>query len=169
MAELLIRLQPIATDQIDAIRNRGENRVQASANRRGPARQIDNQARAARAGDLARKDCGWNFDQTHGPHEFAEAWQEPIAHRLCRLGRDVPRARPCAAGGEDERASFTISEIAQGGLNRRALVRHEPAHRSPLRGEKIPECSFDSRAALIVIDALRGPVRNRDDADGNVS
>src|SRR5271170_3398408 len=56
LANLGLCLQPIAADQVKTIGNRRKDRVEASANRCGLARQVDDQRGAARAGDLTRED-----------------------------------------------------------------------------------------------------------------
>src|ERR1700733_9124521 len=61
-AELGVRLQPRAADKVDAIRHGGEHGVEAGADRRGLAREVDDEARAAgpgaRAGQKGGGDLG---------------------------------------------------------------------------------------------------------------
>src|ERR1700722_3645209 len=80
-----IRLHARAATKVDAIGHRGEHRVEASADSRGLARQIDDQARAAGPRALARENRRWDLCQAFQAHEFAEAGQHSVADRLRRL------------------------------------------------------------------------------------
>src|ERR1700722_3431730 len=80
-AEPGIRLQTRAANEVDAIGHGGKNRVEAGADRRRLAWQIDDEARAARARDLARQNRRWDLGEALEPHEFAEAGQHSVADR----------------------------------------------------------------------------------------
>src|ERR1700722_19942514 len=71
-AELGVRLQPRAADEIDAIMHRCIVRVEAGAARSRLAWKIVDEARAARASDLAGQNGGRHLGEVFQAHEFAE-------------------------------------------------------------------------------------------------
>lgn len=106
---LRIGLQVRAADQVDAVGDRGEDRVQAFTDRLGLTRQIHDQATAANAGRLTREDGRGHFFQRGLAHQFAEARHQLFADRFRRLGGDIASGGARAARGDDQTASLLIA------------------------------------------------------------
>src|ERR1700733_15105015 len=166
-ADLRAGLEPIAAYQVEAIGDRGKDRVEAGPDRRRLPRQIDDQAAAAQSRELTREDRGRHLEQAARSHQLAEAWHEAIADRLGRLGRHVARAGAGAAGGEDQRTALDIGEFAQRRFDARLFVRDHAPNGAPWGREDRRERGLDARTALVLVDAGRGAIGNGDDADGN--
>src|SRR5437763_3646236 len=87
-ADRLVGLDVRTADEIEAVRDRGENAVEGFLDRLRLTRQIQDERAAADHADLPREDRGWHVLETHLPHLFAESREELVRHRKRGFRRD---------------------------------------------------------------------------------
>ena len=95
---------PVApSEQLHRVRQHREDRLERLAHALRLPRQVDDQRVADVPAVAARQRRHRRLREPRGAHQLGEPRRLPLDHRLGRLGRDVARAEPGAAGRDDER------------------------------------------------------------------
>src|SRR5262245_39883875 len=173
----LASLDVRAADQVDAIRDRGEDArheglaavalhaLERLADRLRLSGQVDDERALPDDRNLAREDRGRHEPQAHLPHLLAEPRHHLVRDGERRLRRHVARRRAGAAGRQHEVAPFGVDERGERPLDRRLLVGNQALDALPLRGEGAAEPFLERGQAFVLVDAGRGAVADRDEPD----
>ena len=124
--------------------------------------QVDDQRFVANDGDLSRQNRGGHEIQTDLAHLFNKARHFPVTDCERGFGRHVPDGGTCAARREHQAAPFGIDEFDQGALNLIPLIGNQPNDRLPRAIDRLVQPMLEGRNALVLIDARRGSVADRD-------
>ena len=137
-------------------------------NRFGLAGKVENQCCMDRVfredADLARKNCRRNKVTGNGAHLFAKARHFAGSNREGRFGRDVASSRSRAARRQDEVATDDVDEFAQRLFDVKTLIGNETLMDLDRRFDGFAAPCLESRDALVFINALTRPVRDRNEA-----
>ena len=150
---------------VERLRDGGHDERQAFRDGAGPAGEVDDKRAAAHAGGGAGEDGGLHLRIALQPHDLAEAGQLLIQHGARGLGRHIARRRAGPAGGEDEGTPFLVSQPAERGFERGAVVGQQDADPLERFGEKMLGHALDLGAAGIGIDAAGRAVAEGDAGD----
>ena len=113
-----------AAEQLDHVGQHRQQGPEALADALRAAGEVHDQGCAARAGHRPRQGGHRRLPKALAPHQLGEAGRLAFEHRAGGLGGHVPRAEPGPAGGDHERESSRIRQLAQAGLDRGAIVGH---------------------------------------------
>lgn len=161
----LVGFEIRASDQVNAIRHGGKDRVEALPDRRRFSRKIDDQAGAANAGRLPGENSCRHILQADLPHEFSETRHHFLTDRLRCFRRHVPGSRTGTAGGDDKAAAFFIGQVDERLGNQVLFIRYHPVHGRPMVFEVLAKRSQDGLAGNVFVDPGAGPVGDVDDPD----
>lgn len=154
-----------AADQVDAIRDRGEDTIEAFADSAGLTREIDDKASASDARRLPREDSGRDFLERDLPHAFPEPGHHLPANGLGRLGCDVAWSGSRSAGRDDQAAGRPIAQRPEGVLDAFPFIGHDLGLDGERAREDFVEVFADRGAAAILVFASARSIRNGNDAD----
>src|SRR5262249_57378639 len=80
----------------------------------------------------------------------------------------VAPARPGAAGRHHQAAALLVAQLPQSHLDDRPLVRNQSWHGLPRATEDLRQALLNRGAALVLVDAFAGAVRDGHNADANL-
>ncbi len=161
----LIGLQARSADQVDAVGDRGEYRLQVLADGLRSAREVHDQGLPSDARSLAGKDGGRDVFQGCRPHGLAEAREDLVADSLCRLGRHVPRGRARPPGRQDQAAPGLVRHPHHLGLEERPLVGDHLVIRVEGGGEPFEQERDARLSGGVLVDPGARAVGHVDDSD----
>src|SRR6267378_7746988 len=173
----LVRLDVGPADQIDAVGYGGENArdyllavlvfqaFERFADRFGLAGQVDDEGVLAHDRDLPRENRGGNELEADPAHLLTEPRHRFVGYRERGLRRDVPRSRAGAAGSQHQVAAAAVDQVEERRFDHRSLVRDKPRLHSPGARHDASEPFLERRNALVLVDAARGAVADRNESD----
>src|SRR5260221_859130 len=173
----LVRLSGGPADKIDAVGDRGENTrddllavlvfqaFERFADRFGLAGQVDDQRALAHDRDLPRENRGGNELEADPSHLLTEPRHRFVGDRERGLRRDVPRSGAGAAGGQHQVAGAAIDQVDERRFDHGSLVGDKPRLHSPAARNRTSEPILERRNALVLVDAPRGAVADRNESD----
>ena len=128
------------------------------------ARQIEYQGAATNDADLSRQYRRRDVFEADLPHLLAEAGQHFVRYGQRCLGGNVTWRGAGAAGSQHQITMNRIDQLDERTLDDRPLVGNEPGLDSPGRLQRCREPLGKPRNALVLVDARRGTVTDRDQA-----
>src|SRR5690606_7160095 len=160
-----VTLEVGPADQVDAVRHRREDRVEADAHRRRLAGQVDDERGPDDARGLAREDRGRDTGRERRlAHALAEAREQLLADLLHRLGRDVARGGAGAAGRADE-GTAALRERPDAGDDLGHLVGDDASLVVALGRDELAQHRLDRRSRQVLVVAAARAVGDGQDAD----
>src|SRR5882762_3792250 len=166
-----------AADKVDAVGDGGEDAAddllavlvfqafERFADRFGLAGQVDDEGALAHHRDLPRENRGGNELEADPAHLLAEPRQGLVGYGERGLGRDVSRSGPGAAGGQHQVAAAAVDEVDQRRFDHGSLVGNKPRFHTPWTRQGAREPLLERRNALVLVDAARGAVADRNESD----
>jgi hypothetical protein len=105
-----------AGEQIEGVRQDGENRGEGGDGTGGAAGEVDDQGRAEGDADAAAERGERGLGQAGGAHALGEALDDAVGDEAGGLGSDVAGGEAGTAGGEDEIGALGVAAQGCGDL-----------------------------------------------------
>ncbi len=160
-----VNFDPRPTDVLQAVWDRGKDRVEALGNGLRGSGQVQNKCLFANTGDLSRQNGRWDFLHTYSPHLFAESRQQTTTDLRGRFRCDVARGRPGSARRHDKVATHSIDKLTQGVDDPPLLVVDQSRVYFERGCQRFREVRLDRWATAIFIFTAKRAIGNRNDTD----
>jgi hypothetical protein len=134
-------------DKVNRMGQKLYNGLQRLARPTDAPRKVDDELSSSNPGDATRKSGPHCFFQSLGAHHFRKPWDLPLDHSPCGLGRDVTRAEPCPASGENGVATFLVRPVLEPLLNLTCFIRQD------FKGDNLPTVRLKN-----LLERRTGPV-----------